>query len=263
MADDRSRRFDLSDPHLLTYFNVTYPQNKWWQMRHLWPTINSALIYLLQCKRKLIPEIIKGADLAIICGKRGNHFAQRSGYLRSYATLTTPSLSSKSSPAGAGIDGSPIAVHWYGFSLWKNLYLKWGTCKSCWRPRTLVWILLVMSMIASPVNFISGVKRILGLPMWSRRHSAYSTTLILWTLTLERKNILLWRIYFGWMCTFYVAPENKPWQTKAPPPLVFKMQYFGSVVKGKTHRQSHCNKLRWRPSTLSPSLIRRIPFVVK
>ena len=51
MANDCSRRSHLSDPQLLAYFNGTYPQKDWWKIRHLQPSLKSALISLLQCKR--------------------------------------------------------------------------------------------------------------------------------------------------------------------------------------------------------------------
>ena len=44
MADDCSRRWDLTDAELLTHFNQTYPQSTSWKMLHLRPGMSSALV---------------------------------------------------------------------------------------------------------------------------------------------------------------------------------------------------------------------------
>ena len=51
MADDCSRKWHLTDDELLTHFNLHYPQPISWQMLHLRPAMNSALISALQRKR--------------------------------------------------------------------------------------------------------------------------------------------------------------------------------------------------------------------
>jgi hypothetical protein len=138
MADDCSRRFDLSDPQLLAYFDATYPQNERWQQRNLRPVMNSALISSLQCKRLLLPEITHGHELATTCGTPGNNSARRSGYLSSYTTLTTPSHSSKFSPVVTGTAASPAVVNRSGLALWRKPYVPLVARSPCWGPQTLV-----------------------------------------------------------------------------------------------------------------------------
>ena len=63
MADDCSRKWNFTDAQLLTYFNLRYPQTVSWQLRHLRPAMNSALISALLRKRSepesYLPEIEK------------------------------------------------------------------------------------------------------------------------------------------------------------------------------------------------------------
>ena len=54
MENNCSCSFYLSEPQLLNYFNVVYPQNDQWRMSHLWHEMKSALISSLQCKRQLL-----------------------------------------------------------------------------------------------------------------------------------------------------------------------------------------------------------------
>ena len=138
MANDCSRFFQLSDSQLLAYFNSTYPQNEWWKIHRLRTEMNSTLISLLQCKRKLLQEIITRLKIATTRGKHGKNFLQCLIYLSFYATLTTPSLFSKSSPTGTGMVGYPVVVQRTGLEWWKKPYVHWGAIVSYWVPRTLV-----------------------------------------------------------------------------------------------------------------------------
>ena len=51
MADNTSRRWDLSDDALLTHFNTHYPHARSWQMRMLSPATNALLIGTLSKTR--------------------------------------------------------------------------------------------------------------------------------------------------------------------------------------------------------------------
>ncbi|KAI2494663.1 adenylate kinase [Fragilaria crotonensis] len=63
MADDASRRWDMSDDDLLTHLNTAYPQAHSWTMHHLPSAINCALTGAL-CKRRqpLVSERSASAD---------------------------------------------------------------------------------------------------------------------------------------------------------------------------------------------------------
>jgi hypothetical protein len=65
MADDASRRWDLSDAALLSHFNLCYPQAKSWIMLTLRPDMASALITALHCKRSA-PELYLPAPIPVM-----------------------------------------------------------------------------------------------------------------------------------------------------------------------------------------------------
>ena len=44
LADFLSRRWDLTDDQLLSYFNTHFPQKRSWRICQLWPEMDSALI---------------------------------------------------------------------------------------------------------------------------------------------------------------------------------------------------------------------------
>ncbi|KAI2500159.1 adenylate kinase [Fragilaria crotonensis] len=53
MADDASRRWDLSDSAFLTHFNTVYPQATSWKLLHLEPAMHSAVIGALLRQRSV------------------------------------------------------------------------------------------------------------------------------------------------------------------------------------------------------------------
>jgi hypothetical protein len=60
MADDLSRRWDLSDSQLLAYFNSTYPQSVSWQLCQLRPELISTTMMALS-KQHSPPDFLKAA----------------------------------------------------------------------------------------------------------------------------------------------------------------------------------------------------------
>jgi hypothetical protein len=107
MADDASRRFDLSDTALLTHFNTSYPQNMPWQLCVLRPAMLSVLTTALCCKRSNpesylpdpLPETLPGFD--------GKHIAQMLEYARRARTPGIHYSTSKSLP----IVTEPVPLH--------------------------------------------------------------------------------------------------------------------------------------------------------
>jgi hypothetical protein len=138
MADDCSRRFDLSNPQLLAYFDATYPQSEPWQLRHLRPEMTSALISSLHCKRLQLPEIFPGPALGTTCGTRGNNSAQRSDSLSSSTTLMTRSPFSKSSLAVIATDASPVVATRSDLEQWKKPYVPLVARSRFWGPKIFV-----------------------------------------------------------------------------------------------------------------------------
>ena len=57
MADDASRRWDLSDSDLLTYFNAAYPQDTSWSLRTLPSAMLSAVTGSLSQRRSVPPSL--------------------------------------------------------------------------------------------------------------------------------------------------------------------------------------------------------------
>jgi hypothetical protein len=74
MADDLSRRWDLSDTDLLAYFDSTYPQVKPWRLCRLKPEMHSALMLALW-KVRCDPESLMVAALQpTLTGQSGPRF---------------------------------------------------------------------------------------------------------------------------------------------------------------------------------------------
>jgi hypothetical protein len=134
MANDCSRSFDLTDPQLLAYFDTVYPQNEPWQLRHLRPVMNSALVISsLQCKRLQLQAARDNL------WETWQLFCIALGALSSYAQLTNhPSLSYKSLPAAIKRVESSIVVTWPSLEQWRKPSTPLGARLSCWGPKILV-----------------------------------------------------------------------------------------------------------------------------
>ena len=136
MADDASRRWDLDDAQLLTYFNATYPQKLPWTVSTLPPPMNSVLISSL-CRRRLPPEsfLAKPGKLDDI-GKYGANFATASKSTPVCQVSETPYRTFKSLPAVTGMDDSPPAVNRSDLERWKMPYVRWARRFPHWGPQT-------------------------------------------------------------------------------------------------------------------------------
>lgn len=106
MADDASRRWDLSDTQLISHFNSSYPQDKPWQLFILRPAMLSSLISALFCVRcarasylpEHFPATLPGFDGSAIAAHSASHpTASTSGIhfpsSKSLPTATEPALS--------------------------------------------------------------------------------------------------------------------------------------------------------------------------
>jgi hypothetical protein len=97
MADDTSRLWKLDDSQLIAHFNAVYPQNESWQVRHLRPAMNSALISSLRCERQPPEEIFRVLGPEATCGQPGVPSVHPLALTKCSAPSKTPSLSSKCS----------------------------------------------------------------------------------------------------------------------------------------------------------------------
>ncbi len=136
MADDASRRWDLSDLDLLTYFNSTYPQKLPWCLSTLQPRMNYALTSSLFRKR-LQPELfLVGPGKPNDTGKYGVDSANPSASIPASLTSGTPSLTSKYMLAATGTDASRPAVSRSDLERLRTPYARWGRRFPHWGPRT-------------------------------------------------------------------------------------------------------------------------------
>jgi hypothetical protein len=72
MADDLSRRWDLSDSQLLTYFDLTYPQAIPWKLCHLRQEMNLATTLALSKKRCNPASLMAGTQQLAPTGTSGS-----------------------------------------------------------------------------------------------------------------------------------------------------------------------------------------------
>ena len=136
MADDASRRWDLSDSDLISHFNLTYPQALPWRMLPLSSATNSVLTGALFKRRRRIesPPNVHNPPRA----------PRTSGPLSVAASVwtplpcrTTPFPSSKSSPGVSAPAPLLPAVDRSGLAAWKTPSAAWARRMPHWGPWTL------------------------------------------------------------------------------------------------------------------------------
>ena len=133
MADDASRRWDLTDTDLLTHFNHSYPQAISWQMFPLHSDTNSALIGALCRKRRHDGFQSNVAPRPIPLGHSGNVFCSAS-------TLTpcildaTPSASCSYLHSNIEPDRSLPAASLSALGQWRMPYERWARRMPGWGP---------------------------------------------------------------------------------------------------------------------------------
>ena len=114
MADDCSRKWNLTDDELLTYFNFRYPQTKSWQLRRLRPEMNYALISALLRKRSEPASYLPVTEKLKKHGTPGVRFASLSTQTQifpkwpilspSYKPLVSAGEMAESRPAASRIE---------------------------------------------------------------------------------------------------------------------------------------------------------------
>ena len=109
MADDCSRKWNLSDSQLVHYFNINYPQPTSWQLCHLTPEMHSALTSCLHRKRSKPELYLREPKKHSQPGPFGVRFAPPSLSTLSFPMWPIRSLSSKPL-ASAGVTGESRPV---------------------------------------------------------------------------------------------------------------------------------------------------------
>ena len=138
MADDASRRWDLSDPDLLTHFDSAYPQDTSWQLLTLQPDMLSAVIGALSRKRSVPANLRIAATLPRPPGGYGNVSAPRPAFDPTspmFPVTVSPSFSSLLSVT-APVASRP-AKRQSDLELWRMPSAMWRRRLPGWGPSTL------------------------------------------------------------------------------------------------------------------------------
>lgn len=136
MADDASRKWNLSSAALLTHFNSSFPQALPWQMHHLRSSTHSDLISALFRRRRGSVSPSSAALPPRLLGPSGQLSASASVWTPT-AYHQTQSPSSKCSPSACAPGPSPPAVTPSGLVPWKTLSAAWARRTPAWGPWTL------------------------------------------------------------------------------------------------------------------------------
>ena len=137
MADDASRRWDLTDDSLLTHFNVCYPQKLPWRLSSPPPRLNSALTSSLYRKR-LPPEwFLAAPDKQHATGTSGAGIVPICKSTQAYPPSETLSHIYKSLHDATVMDDWHPVVDRSGLERWKTPYGRLGRRFPHWGPQTL------------------------------------------------------------------------------------------------------------------------------
>jgi hypothetical protein len=136
MADDASRRWDLSDTAFLAYFNSTYPQNASWQLLHLPPEQSSELtLHLLRLKcNKASPT--SNASHKPRIGESGQNFVTSSSSTPGYGTASTQYPSYKFLCDESTTDDSRHPASRSQLDTLRTSYGQWARRFPQWGPKT-------------------------------------------------------------------------------------------------------------------------------
>ena len=136
MADDASRRFDLSDEQLLTHFNRNYPQVLPWQQRHLRPAMRSALISSLRRRRPAPESFLPPRNAETKVGSSGPTTAPTSAWTPISGPKRTPWKSSWSTPTASGRANAAAAADPSRLARWIASSATWARRSPYWGPLT-------------------------------------------------------------------------------------------------------------------------------
>ena len=138
MADDASRRWDLSDADLLTHFNSVYPQATSWTLFPLRPATNSSLTGALCRKRPTGASLANAVPLPSQVGATGSRSALACSSTPGNWAPVTPCPFSSSLHSVIEPDRLHPAVDLSALGQWRTPYELWARRTPGWGPRTLV-----------------------------------------------------------------------------------------------------------------------------
>jgi hypothetical protein len=136
MADDCSRRWDLTDTELLTHFATRYPQTKSWRLCHLRRELLSSLTSALQKRRPdpeyMLPPKTNWTNL----GKSGFNSVETCTRTLFLPPSETRSSFSKSLLNASETADPPAAVTLSAIARYLTPSVRWARRSPYWGPRT-------------------------------------------------------------------------------------------------------------------------------
>ena len=137
MADDASRRWDLTNSQLLAHFDSTYPQATPWTWRDLPRGMLSSLTSALQKHRPAPESFLPRETPRIARGSNGPNFAATCTWIPFSRKSITPLRSSKYTPIEYVKELVPKVVNPSGLELLIPPFVKWARRAPYWGPQTL------------------------------------------------------------------------------------------------------------------------------
>ena len=137
MADDASRRWDLSDSELLTLFNTRYPQKTSWQLQTLKPATNAWLIGALPRRPAKLASLLNDSLQQRKPGICGRPSVPVWASAPTAIPTMTQSLFSNCSPTATVSAPLPPDVNLSDLARWKTPYERWVRRTPDWGPLTL------------------------------------------------------------------------------------------------------------------------------
>jgi hypothetical protein len=142
MADFLSRRFGLTEPELLTYFDTHFPQDLPWRLCRLPPATHSALISAL---RRLRPDTASWLrhELTIPVSSNLGWLSPTPSAVTRTSVMCPPisaSISSSSMPANTAAAPSPAALSPLALNEWRRPYVPWARSSPDWASRIPGWM---------------------------------------------------------------------------------------------------------------------------
>ena len=138
MADDASRRWDLSDIELLSHFNLTFPQNASWQLQTLPSDMHTILTGALSRKRVALASLTNDRAPLPPPGSCGRPSVPAWESSPSARPERIRSLFSNCLPNDTGQAPLPPAAASSDLARWRTPYEPWARRTPGWGPRILV-----------------------------------------------------------------------------------------------------------------------------
>jgi hypothetical protein len=147
MADFLSRRFDLTDAELLTYFDTHFPQDMPWRLCRLPPATHSMLISALRRQTPDTASWLRPEPTVPVSSSLGwlSPTPSDATHISVKCPPPTASTSSLSTPADTAAAPSPVALSPSALNAWRKPYVPWARSSPDWASRIPDWTAPPMS----------------------------------------------------------------------------------------------------------------------